>query len=98
VWRVGQDASCPDRLAALRQTLAPQRDPDGPEVKADLRAAGEAAVAQGVFGVPTVVLDGRAFWGDDALPMLRAAMRGDPWFDGPAWAQAGQPHPGVKRN
>jgi hypothetical protein len=51
-----------------------------------------------VFGVPTVVLDGRAFWGDDALPMLRAAMRGDPWFDGPAWAQAGQPHPGVKRN
>ena len=98
VWRGGQDASCPDRLAALRQTLSPQRDPDGPEVKAELRAAGEAAVAQGVFGVPTVVLDGRAFWGDDALPMMRAALLGDPWFDGPAWAQAGQPLPGIKRN
>jgi hypothetical protein len=55
-------------------------------------------VAQGVFGVPTVVLDGRAFWGDDALPMMRAALLGDPWFDGPAWAQAGQPLPGIKRN
>jgi 2-hydroxychromene-2-carboxylate isomerase len=97
-WGWAQHAPPPDRLAALRQTLAPPRDPDGPEVKAELRAAGEAAVAQGVFGVPTVVLDGRAFWGDDALPMLRAALMGDPWFDGPAWAQAGQPHPGVKRN
>jgi phytoene dehydrogenase-like protein len=66
-------------------------------VKAELRAAGDAALAQGVFGVPTVVLEGRAFWGDDALPMLRAAMQGDPWFAGPTWDQAAQPRPAVSR-
>ena len=89
--------SCPQRLAALRQSLAPERDPDGEEIKAELRAAGAQALAQEVFGVPTVVWEGRAFWGDDALPMLRAALLGDPWFEGPAWAQAGQPRPGIER-
>ena len=97
VWRGGLDAACPSRLAQLRQALAPERDPDGPEVKAELRAAGSTALAQGVFGVPTVVCEGRAFWGDDALPMLKAALLGDPWFASPAWAQAGDPRPGVQR-
>ena len=97
VWRGGLDPSCPQRLAALRQSLAPERDPDGEEIKAELRAAGAQALAQEVFGVPTVVWEGRAFWGDDALPMLRAALLGDPWFEGPAWAQAGQPRPGIER-
>lgn len=97
VWVGGADATDPDRMAALHNELAPQRDPAGDDVKAELRAAGQEALAQDVFGVPTVVCDGRAFWGDDALPMLRAAMAGDPWFEGPAWAQAGQPRPGVRR-
>jgi hypothetical protein len=50
-----------------------------------------------VFGVPSFELDGRLFWGLDALPMLRAALAGDAWFDGPAWAAAGAPQPGVVR-
>jgi hypothetical protein len=50
-----------------------------------------------VFGVPTFALDGRLFWGFDALPILRSALLGDPWFDGPAWQQAGNPPPGVQR-
>ena len=97
VWRGGHDAACPARLAALRERLAPLRDPEGLEVKAELRAAGEAALAQGVFGVPTVMCKGRPFWGDDALPMLKAALQGDPWFEGPQWAQAERPRPGLSR-
>ena len=97
VWRGGQDAASPERLGRLRETLAPERDPDSAEVKAELRAAGHEALALGVFGVPTVVCEGRAFWGDDALPMLRAALLGDPWFAGSAWEQAGQPRAGVTR-
>jgi len=31
--------------------------------------------------VPTFELDGRLFWGLDALPMLRAYLDGDAWFD-----------------
>ena len=98
VWVGGADATDPDRLSALYAELSPQRDPACDEVKGELRAAGQAALAQGVFGVPTVVCDGRAFWGDDALPMLRAAMAGDPWFEGPAWVQAERPRPGVQRD
>jgi 2-hydroxychromene-2-carboxylate isomerase len=37
------------------------------EVKAGLRAATDEALAFGVFGVPTVVVGGRLFWGDDRL-------------------------------
>ena len=98
VWRGGgADANDPDRLAALATALAPARDPAGPEVKAELRALTESAVAGGLFGVPTVEVDGRHFWGLDALPMLAAYLRGDPWFDGPDWDAAGRPRPGVRR-
>jgi 2-hydroxychromene-2-carboxylate isomerase len=98
VWRAeGADAEDPQRLAALTAALAPVRDPAAAEVKAELRALTAAAVADGVFGVPTLVVDGRHFWGLDALPMLAAALRGDPWFDGPDWAAASRPRDGVQR-
>lgn len=97
VWRGGADANDRARLAALREQLAPAREPDAPEVKAELRAATDAAIARGVFGVPTFELDGRLFWGVDALPMLRAALQGDPWFDGPAWEDAAAARPGITR-
>lgn len=96
-WRGGADANEPARLQALREALAPARDPDGEPVKQALKDATAAALARGVFGVPTVEVDGRLFWGLDALTMLAAYLRGDPWFDGPAWAAAGMPRPGVQR-
>ncbi len=97
VWVGDGDAADAVRIAALTQRLAPARDPASAEVKAELRSATDQAIQRGVFGVPSFELDGRLFWGLDALPMLRAALLGDAWFDGPAWAAAGQPRPGVKR-
>lgn len=98
VWRGdGADAEDPARLAALAASLAPVRDPAGAEVKAELRALTESAVAGGLFGVPAIETGGRLFWGLDALPMVAAALRGDPWFDGPDWDAAGAPRPGVRR-
>jgi 2-hydroxychromene-2-carboxylate isomerase len=97
VWRGGADATDPLRLRALRDALAPRRDPAGDEVKGELRALTNDAVARGVFGVPTFELDGRSFWGVDALPMLRAALQGDAWFDGPQWEAAAVAPPGVTR-
>lgn len=88
VWRGGADANEPARLAALAQTLAPQRDPAGAQVKDELRAATADAAARGVFGVPSVEVDGRLFWGLDGLDLLSAFLRGDPWFDGPDWGRA----------
>ena len=63
----------------------------------EIRAATDAAIARGVFGVPTFEIDGRLFWGFDALPMLRAALQGDAWCDGPGWDVAGQRRPRVDR-
>ena len=97
VWIGGADAADANRLAALTQSLAPARDPTAAEVKAELRAGTDVAIARDVFGVPSFELDGRLFWGIDALPVLRAALLGDPWFDGPEWDRAGQPRPGVQR-
>ncbi|MBX3605539.1 MAG: 2-hydroxychromene-2-carboxylate isomerase [Piscinibacter sp.] len=97
VWRGGADANDPARLAGLRADLAPPRDPEDAAVKQALKDATAEAVALGLFGVPTIAVDGRLFWGLDALPMLAAYLRGDAWFDGPDWAAAGAPRPGVRR-
>ena len=98
VWHGGADANDAQRLAALTHTLAPRTDPADPKVKQALRDATAQAIALGVFGVPTIEVDGRLFWGLDALPMLSAYLRGDAWFDGPAWDAEGAARPGVMRS
>lgn len=97
VWVGGADPTDAARLDALAQSLAPALDPAAAEVKDRLRALTAEAIARGVFGVPTFDLDGHLFWGLDALPMLRAALLGEAWFDGPAWDEAAKPRPGVQR-
>jgi 2-hydroxychromene-2-carboxylate isomerase len=97
VWRGGGDANDPERLRALTDRLAPRRDPQGEEVKQALKDASAQAVLRGVFGVPTIQVGERLFWGADSLDMLAACLRGDPWFDGPEWDAAGVPPPAVKR-
>ena len=96
-WVGGHDPNDAQRLAELTARLAPLRDPAGADVKTELRRLTDEAVAGGLFGVPSFVLDGRLFWGLDALPMLRDALLGGAWFDGPAWDREGAPRPGVRR-
>lgn len=97
VWRGGGDAGDASRLDALTAQLAPRRPPDSAEVKAELRRNTEEALAAGVFGVPSLAVDDKLFWGLDALPMLRAWLMGDAWFSGPDWAQAAQLPTGATR-
>jgi 2-hydroxychromene-2-carboxylate isomerase len=97
VWVGGADAVDAHRLKALRAALSPAIDPDGDEVKRALRQHTEDALAAGVFGVPDIELEGRHFWGLDALPMLRDALQGGTWFDGPAWQHEGLTRPGIER-
>ena len=85
VWQGGADAVAPARLQALQAALKPARDPAGAEVTQQRRTATEAAARAGIFGVPSFVVEGKLFWGMDALPMLRAFLAGDDWFAGPAW-------------
>jgi len=98
VWQGGADANDAARLASLAERLAPPRDPQSAEVKAALKSATDAAIAKGVFGVPTFEADGRLFWGVDAMTMLAASLRGDPWFDGPGWDARPTPLAGIVRS
>lgn len=105
VWRGGLDAVAPDRLAALQALLQdhmaqrekPWHSPDSAVVKQRLRANTDEALALAVFGVPTLVLNGRVFWGQDALPMLSACLDGDAWFGKGAWEAAAGLPVGVRR-
>jgi 2-hydroxychromene-2-carboxylate isomerase len=88
VWKEGGDPVSPDRLRALTEQLAPQQDPSSPQVKQRLIDATQNAITAGLFGVPTMAVDGKLFWGFDALPMLRAFLQGDAWFESGAWQAA----------
>jgi 2-hydroxychromene-2-carboxylate isomerase len=85
VWSDSLEASDPQRLADLQARLAPVRDSQSDEVKTQLRQSTQSAINKGVFGVPTILVDEKLFWGQDALPMLRAYLQGEAWFAGPAW-------------
>jgi 2-hydroxychromene-2-carboxylate isomerase len=68
----GVDLSIPGHvLAAGREAgLDPdelERGAADPQIKRALRDATDAAFAAGVVGVPTIAIDGEAFWGDDRL-------------------------------
>lgn len=97
VWRGGEEATDAARLQALTEALAPRREVSGDEVKALLKRNTEEAIAQGAFGVPAFVVDGRLFWGLDSLPMLRAYLLGDAWFDGPDWQAGANVRVGIRR-
>ncbi len=97
VWCGGLDPTDPERLAELTQRLQPARAPDAEEVKDQLRHNTEQAIADGVFGVPSIQADGEMFWGLDALPMLREYLQGDDWYRSPAWASAANLPAGIQR-
>ena len=92
VWCGGLDPSDSQRLEALARTLQPARSPDATEVKETLRQNTEQAIADGVFGVPSIQADGEMFWGLDALPMLREFLDGDDWYRSKAWKEIGRAH------
>lgn len=58
-----------------------------PVAKERVRARTAAAIADGVFGVPTLVVDGEAYWGLDAWPHIAARLRGDDPIDADAIAR-----------
>ena len=97
VWRGGADANDAARLSALAQELAPAADPNDARVKQALKDATAEALARGVFGVPTIEVDGRLFWGMDALPMVADYLRGDPWFATGAWEREAAARPAILR-
>ena len=45
----------------------------------------DSAIRRGVFGVPTLEVDGKMFFGLDSLPLLAAYLQQDARFDIDKW-------------
>ena len=85
IWGQGRDGDTIEALAPVAESLGiadPAAAIADPAVKVRLKANFEAAMAEGVFGVPTLSIDGRLFWGSDAHDFALACLR-DPalWDD-----------------
>jgi 2-hydroxychromene-2-carboxylate isomerase len=69
VWREGRDPGNAREWQSLCERLGIQNADaliGDPRIKEQLRQNGEQAIARGVFGVPTLMIDDEAFWGYDA--------------------------------
>ncbi len=64
---VGIDAA--ELTAGVQQT----------EVKERLKTDVDQAIAAGIFGAPTIVVDGEVFWGNDRLPQIERWLADGPY-------------------
>lgn len=71
VFKEGRDVQDPRVIESLAHQLGiTELDTlNSPQVKAQLRANTERAIAAQVFGVPTIAAGNELFWGHDALDM-----------------------------
>ena len=68
-----------------------------PEIKDALRSATDSAIAAGVFGVPTILVEDELFWGYDDFPYLERFLAGDDPLDREALSEWFQSRPSVHR-
>ncbi|WP_248323401.1 2-hydroxychromene-2-carboxylate isomerase [Caballeronia sp. Sq4a] len=67
------------------------------DVKRQLKDKTQRAIDLGVFGVPTLVLRDRLFWGNDAVEWAEDFYSRPTLFDEPAYAAAARSEVGVRR-
>lgn len=100
IWACGNGVDTPDAIAALGAELG-LADPGAalaaPEVKESLRSFGGMAVADGVFGVPSLVIGQRPFWGEDATDMALDYLADPAGFDDAEMRRVAELPVGVRR-
>ena len=75
IWRDGRAVDSDEALQPLLDRLGVSREAlTSAETKAALRANTDAAIAAGVYGVPTLQIGDALFWGKDAHPFALAAL------------------------
>ena len=76
IWKDGNAGDSFEALAPVATALGvPQDTAQGDAAKAALRANTDAAIAAGVYGVPTLAFAGNLFWGNDAHAFALADLR-----------------------
>lgn len=84
IWGQGREGDTIDALAPVAARLGvadPAAAIADPAVKAQLKANFDAAMAEQVFGVPTLSIDGRLFWGSDAHDFALACLHDPSLWD-----------------
>lgn len=76
IWRQGRAGDSAAALAPVAARLGVEADAVAAEAcKAALRRNTDAALAAGVYGVPTLAVGDHLFWGNDAHGFALAALR-----------------------
>lgn len=90
-WAEGGDGQSDESLSALAAKLGVEDLQSlilAVEVKAQLRANTDRMIAAGVYGVPTLVMDGHLFWGDDSMGMFAEYLANPHMFKDDRFARA----------
>lgn len=82
IWVAGKNMGEVDIVAPVLQAAGLNAEQllqhsQQPEVKAALISNTEAAVARGVFGAPTLFMDGQMYFGQDRLDFIEEALQAD---------------------
>lgn len=77
-WGEGRDLSTPVSLEPVVGATIAQASA-GEEAAALLRAEVDASIAAGIFGSPTLVIDGEPFWGVDKLEQAERWLATGGW-------------------
>lgn len=91
VWQGSQDPLDAMRLAQLAQQIGleqPLNEAQNELAKQRLRIQTQAAIEQGIFGMPAFVVEGALYWGFDSLPMLRTHIEGKEVLPPEIWNMA----------
>jgi len=100
IWRDGCAGTSAGELADVARSLGIADAASAiasDAVKARLRANTDAALAVGVFGVPTLALGDALYWGNDATPMIEARLADPAVFDGEEYRRIAALPVGVER-
>jgi 2-hydroxychromene-2-carboxylate isomerase len=74
IWTTGADAGA--AFSPLMKELGVKPEEiEKPEIKNGLRTNTEEAIRRGVFGVPTLEIDGELFWGADSMEFAKAFLQ-----------------------
>lgn len=101
LWRDGQDLADDAAFTALGQGLGladPLAAIAAEPLKQRLRENTEAAIAAGVFGVPTLHIDGQLFFGNDATDMALDYLSDPDLFESPEMKRLAQLPQAATRN
>ena len=83
-WAEGRDLSTPEAVGAIRlpeglEAAAVIAGAASDEAATLLRKAVAASIKAGIFGSPTIVVDGEPFWGNDRLADVDAWLAEGGW-------------------